>query len=115
MFLIHFHFLECIRNPSDIVFLLDGSGSVGNQRFTLIKEFVESLLTRLNIGKKTTRIGLMQFSGSAKTSFEFELNDYNDVKSIKKAMREVSYHYGALQETGFAMRMIRRKVYIRDT
>ena len=94
---------------------MDGSGSVGNQRFTVIKEFVESLLTRLNIGRKATRIGLMQFSGRAKTAFEFELNDYSDVKLIKSAIREVTYHYGALQETGFAMRMIRRKVYARDS
>ena len=104
--------LGCVKNPIDIVFLLDGSGSVGQQRFDLVKEFVEKLLLRLNVGQDGTKVALLQFSGKKETKFEFEINDYHDFNSMSAAIRKVKYHYGGLQETGFALKMIGTKVRI---
>lgn len=57
-----FLFLECAEF-NDVVFILDSSGSVGEDNFELVKEFVHKLFNEsLSIAPDLVRVGLMTFS-----------------------------------------------------
>jgi hypothetical protein len=54
-------------SPLDIVVILDGSGSIGDDGFTHAKSFVKDVVTRAGLGQQgaNTRMGIISFSGSA--------------------------------------------------
>ena len=60
--------------PTDIIFILDASGSIGYDNFERMKSFLVSLVGVLDIGGQT-RVGLVQFSDNAKEVFS--LNTYS--------------------------------------
>ena len=47
---------------ADIVFVLDGSGSIGSTNFELCKSFVRSVVEEFEIGLDKYRIGVQQYS-----------------------------------------------------
>ena len=47
---------------ADIVFVLDGSGSIGSTNFEKCKTFVRSLVEEFEIGLDRYRIGVQQYS-----------------------------------------------------
>ncbi len=49
---------------ADIVFVLDGSGSIGSVNFEKCKDFVRALVDEFDIGEDKYQIGLQQFSSS---------------------------------------------------
>lgn len=54
--------LDC-KNKVDLVFLLDGSGSIEPEDFEKAKEFVKDVVDYFDIGIDNTRVGLATFSG----------------------------------------------------
>lgn len=63
--------LEC-KVPLDLVFLLDGSGSVSRTDFARATDFVRTVGASFEISAEATRLGIAQFSSGFKT--EFPLN-----------------------------------------
>ena len=62
-----FHFvaifvLEKCKQPIDLVFALDASGSVQQQGFDLIKQFTKDIINDFNIGISDTHVGVLTFS-----------------------------------------------------
>lgn len=55
---------ECVEAyPSDIVLLLDSSGSIGKENFTVhVKKFAHDLANRLNVSKDGNHMGIFRFS-----------------------------------------------------
>ncbi|KAL8176579.1 UNVERIFIED_CONTAM: hypothetical protein K2H54_036561, partial [Gekko kuhli] len=64
---------ECAPHPTDIVFLIDGSGSIRSRDFERMKVFVSSVITRLS--GRNTLFALMQFSDDFKEHFDFRAED----------------------------------------
>jgi len=46
---------------TDIIFVIDGSGSQGASNFQKIKHFVRDIVTSFDIGLNKTRVGLINF------------------------------------------------------
>ncbi|KAK9397637.1 hypothetical protein NXF25_020998, partial [Crotalus adamanteus] len=44
----------CIRHPTDIAFLIDGSSSIGKEDFEKMKQFVSQIIKNLS-GRDTLR------------------------------------------------------------
>ncbi|XP_076819309.1 matrilin-1-like isoform X2 [Clavelina lepadiformis] len=53
---------ECSKTTLDMIFLLDGSFSVGFVHFELIKHWVRSFAREFNIADGSTQIGVVQYS-----------------------------------------------------
>ena len=81
-----------MRCPTDIVFVLDESGSIGSADFNLMKSFVSQLVGRLDIDSGNTRVGLVTFSSSVGTYFN--LNAYSTVASVQAAVDSLRYRGG---------------------
>ncbi|KAL7886996.1 hypothetical protein AOLI_G00047170 [Acnodon oligacanthus] len=74
----------CKNMLADIIFLLDGSSSIGSEDFSKMTSFVHTLASKLKIGKDSVQIGLVQFSTQSEA--EFTLNQYYDKSEMREAI-----------------------------
>ena len=102
--------IGCIQNPIDLVFVLDGSGSVGPNRFGLFKLLVQKLVYQLNVGESGTKVAVLQLGDVKETKFEFGINNYSDVNMMRQAIENIKYKYARLQKTEIALRMAETEV-----
>ena len=77
-------FTGCENSGIDLVFVLDGSGSITATRFQLIREFAESVSNTLTIGPQDSLVGVIVFSGSA--SIEFNLQQHTSKATLLPAI-----------------------------
>nr|XP_051690911.1 integrin alpha-X isoform X1 [Oryctolagus cuniculus] len=63
---------ECPKLEQDIVFLIDGSGSISFSNFATMKNFVKAVMSQFP--RPSTQFSLMQFSNEFQTHFTF--NDF---------------------------------------
>ena len=84
MYTLKLFFVECENSGIDLVFVLDGSGSITATRFQLIREFVESVSDTLTIGLQDSLVGVIVFSGSA--SIEFNLQQHTSKATLLPAI-----------------------------
>ncbi|XP_047569510.1 integrin alpha-X isoform X4 [Lutra lutra] len=66
---------ECPRQEQDIVFLIDGSGSISSQDFTKMLNFVKAVMSQFQ--KPSTQFSLMQFSDKFRVHFTFKEFTYS--------------------------------------
>ncbi|XP_049337395.1 collagen alpha-4(VI) chain isoform X2 [Astyanax mexicanus] len=85
--------VDCTQEAmADIVFLVDGSASIGLTNFQQIREFLSSLVTHFDIAPNKVRIGLVQYSDTPRT--EFSLNTYEDKQEILDFIKVLPYKTG---------------------
>ncbi|KAM9352972.1 collagen alpha-6(VI) chain-like [Symphorus nematophorus] len=80
---------------ADIVFMVDGSWSIGTQNFEQIRQFLYTLVNSFDIGPEHVRIGLVQYSTSPRT--EFLLNTFQDKNAILQYISKLPYMGGGTQ------------------
>ncbi|VDI50736.1 Hypothetical predicted protein, partial [Mytilus galloprovincialis] len=82
----------CDVNPSDIIFVVDESGSVGNDNFRVTMEYLANAVNRLPIRYDLLRIGLALFSSSTRKSFE--LDDHSTKENVTDAILKTYFGRG---------------------
>lgn len=92
---------DCADGVMDLVFIIDGSKSLGPANFELVKQFVNSIVDSLDISRTGTHVGLLQYS--TKVRPEFTLGQYTTARSIKQAVSRIQY-MGRGSLTGSALR-----------
>uniref|UniRef100_A0A665U200 VWFA domain-containing protein n=1 Tax=Echeneis naucrates TaxID=173247 RepID=A0A665U200_ECHNA len=85
---------------ADIVFLVDGSSSIGPSNFEAGKEFLRNVVSGFDIGPDKVRVGLAQYSDQ--TYQEFLLKDHMDKQALLSEISEFPYRTGGT-ETGKAI------------
>lgn len=85
---------------ADIVFLVDGSWSIGAPNFEQIRRFLYTLVNSFDIGPDHVRIGLVQYSTAPRT--EFLLKTYQTKQDILQHMASLPYMGGGTQ-TGLGL------------
>ncbi|NXC47819.1 VWA2 protein, partial [Penelope pileata] len=90
----------------DILFLLDGSYSVGRGSFERSKHFAGKLCDALDIHPGRVRVGMVQFSSAP--HLEFPLDSYLTKQEVKERIKRTVFRGGST-ETGQALKYILRK------
>ncbi|MED6292132.1 hypothetical protein CHARACLAT_030529, partial [Characodon lateralis] len=90
----------------DILFLMDGSYSIGKGTFERSKHYAVKLCEALDVAPDKVRVGLIQFGSVPR--LEFSLDSYSTKQELKKHLKQISYRGGSTQ-TGLALKYILRK------
>ncbi|KAI7798408.1 putative collagen alpha-1XIV chain-like, partial [Triplophysa rosa] len=99
----------CRAAKADLVFLVDGSWSVGDENFQKIIRFLYSTTGALDrIGPDGTQVALAQFSDDPRT--EFKLNSYDKKETLLDAIQRITYK-GGNTKTGRAMKHVKDAVF----
>ncbi|KAK7142863.1 hypothetical protein R3I94_012270 [Phoxinus phoxinus] len=103
----------CKGAKADLVFLIDGSWSIGDESFAKVRQFVFSMIGAFDvISHEGMQVSFVQYSDDAKT--EFKLNTYHDKGMVLSALQMVNYR-GGNTKTGAALKHVGDKVFISDS
>ncbi|KAM3928301.1 collagen alpha-1(XIV) chain isoform 2-T2 [Leptodactylus fuscus] len=99
----------CKSARADLVFLIDGSWSIGDDNFHKVTQFLYSTAGAFDeIGPDGTQVGVAQYSDDART--EFRLNSYKSKESLLAAINSISYK-GGNTKTGRAIKHVREDLF----
>ncbi|EDO30053.1 predicted protein, partial [Nematostella vectensis] len=73
-----------------LIFLLDSSGSVGLQNYQKEKNFIKDIVSKQNIGRELTRVGVVVYSHEAIVAIK--LTDYSSTEDLNKAIDGIDYY-----------------------
>ena len=83
----------CQGKPADVMFLLDGSGSILPLDFQRQLDFVKDVINVFDVTSDVkTQVGVASFSNWAFQ--DFHLNSYSSVESMKKAVDSIRQIHG---------------------
>ncbi|XP_055362274.1 collagen alpha-1(XII) chain isoform X3 [Betta splendens] len=88
---------------ADVVFLVDGSWSVGRVNFKYIRNFISAVVSALQIGEDKTRVSVVQYSSDTRT--EFNLNEHLTRPALLRAISSLPYKGGDTR-TGNALNYV---------
>lgn len=85
---------NCER-PLDIIFCLDGSGSVTAEKWPVVLNFVRDVVSSFDIGSGPTQVqvGVIEFSTSA--GVEIALDEYQNVTALMERILTIAYYTGS--------------------
>ncbi|XP_025106489.1 collagen alpha-3(VI) chain-like isoform X11 [Pomacea canaliculata] len=95
-------------STGDVTFILDSSGSVGEENFDRLRNFTIAAVRDLEIDNGFFRVAVVTFSDSA--TVNFYLNTYFNKQEIINAIRSIPYDYG-YTHTAHALRRTRTEIY----
>ncbi|XP_076854659.1 von Willebrand factor A domain-containing protein 2 isoform X2 [Brachyhypopomus gauderio] len=90
----------------DVLFVMDGSYSVGKGSFERSRRCVLKLCEALDIGPDTVRVGVLLFSSSPR--MEISLDSYSTKEELRKRIKKIHYRGGSTQ-TALALKYVLRK------
>uniref|UniRef100_A0A3Q4H193 Collagen, type XII, alpha 1b n=1 Tax=Neolamprologus brichardi TaxID=32507 RepID=A0A3Q4H193_NEOBR len=99
----------CKGAKADVVFLIDGSWSIGEESFTKVVHFVSDMIAAFDvIGPSGMQVSFVQYSDNAKT--EFKLKAYKD-KGLAMAAPSYIRYRGGNTKTGEALKHTYEKAF----
>ncbi|CAK6435663.1 unnamed protein product [Pipistrellus nathusii] len=93
----------CKEMKADIMFLVDSSGSIGQENFIKMKTFMKNLVGKSQIGADRVQVGVVQFSDVNKE--EFPLDKYASQSDISAAIDRMPL-IGQTTMTGSALTFV---------
>ncbi|XP_065439672.1 collagen alpha-6(VI) chain isoform X2 [Chrysemys picta bellii] len=78
----------CKEMTADIIFLVDSSGSIEQENFLKMKNFMRELVNKSDISTDRVQVGVVQFSGTQHE--EFQLDRYSSKSDIFSAIDNMS-------------------------
>ncbi|XP_062924815.1 collagen alpha-1(XXI) chain [Mobula hypostoma] len=83
---------SCRTAPNDLVFILDGSFSVGPDNFEIVKNWIINISSSFEIGTAFTQVGVVQYSDDP--LLEIPLEEHGSNEDLMEAMAAISYRGG---------------------
>ncbi|XP_058567312.1 integrin alpha-X-like isoform X3 [Neofelis nebulosa] len=97
---------ECPRQEQDIVFLIDGSGSISFRDFTKMLNFVKAVMSQFQ--RPSTQFSLMQFSDHSRVHFTFKDFVYS---SNPLGLLDSVYQLQGFTYTATAIQMVTNQLF----
>ncbi|XP_043856010.1 collagen alpha-1(XXI) chain [Dromiciops gliroides] len=91
---------SCRTAPTDLVFILDGSYSVGPENFEIVKKWLVNISNNFDIGPKFIQVGVVQYSDYP--VLEIPLGSHHSGEKLMEAMESIQY-LGGNTRTGKAI------------
>ncbi|XP_065257673.1 collagen alpha-1(XXI) chain-like isoform X1 [Emys orbicularis] len=91
---------SCRTAPADLVFILDGSYSVGPENFEIIKRWLVNITRNFDIGPKFIQVGVVQYSDYP--VLEIPLGTHDSTENLIREMESIQY-LGGNTRTGRAI------------
>ncbi|CAH1253452.1 COL12A1 [Branchiostoma lanceolatum] len=89
----------------DLVFLVDGSTSVGPNEFDKSKAFLRNVINQFQIGPDATKVGVIQYSSTVRE--EFSMNRYLTKQDVMRAIDRIPF-LGGFTRTGEAITFMKQ-------
>nr|XP_006000396.1 PREDICTED: collagen alpha-1(XXI) chain [Latimeria chalumnae] len=99
---------SCRTAPSELVFILDGSFSVGPDNFEIVKKWLVNISSNFDIGLKFTQVGVIQYSDNPLLEIPLGLHTSNE--ELIKGMEAIEY-LGGNTRTGKAIEFAAAKMF----
>lgn len=99
------------KGKLDVVFLLDGSGSIHYERFPKLLYFIGDIVNSLDIASDRTRVGMGYWSDNAHVNFY--LDDYYTRENIIEAVMRTPF-LGQKTHTSAALEMLYNTMFTRE-
>lgn len=96
---------------ADIVFIVDESGSIGNENFRLMRNFLHLVVSSLDVSPKRVRVGIVTYN-DVSTPQVF-LNSFNNKDELLEYINILPYNGGGTN-TGKALNFTRENVFIKE-
>ena len=90
----------CKDIPGDLLFLIDSSGSIRQDDYQKMKDFMKAVIGKSQVGQEMVHVGVMQFSTIQ--MLEFRLNNFYDKGDMWKAIDNMQ-QLGGGTHTGQAL------------
>ncbi|KAK0133672.1 Collagen alpha-1(XXI) chain [Merluccius polli] len=99
---------SCRTAACDLVFILDGSWSVEDVNFDIVKRWLVNITTSFNIGQKFVQVGVVQYSDDP--VLQIPLGKHLSNKDVIAAMESIEY-MGGNTRTGTAIQFATDKLF----
>uniref|UniRef100_A0A3Q0T242 VWFA domain-containing protein n=1 Tax=Amphilophus citrinellus TaxID=61819 RepID=A0A3Q0T242_AMPCI len=96
---------------ADIVFIVDESGSIGTRNFQLVRSFLHSIVSGLEIGQNRVRVGIVMYND--RPTARIYLNTFNDGDELLNFIKILPYHGGGTN-TGAALNFTRENIFTKE-
>ncbi|XP_028414334.1 collagen alpha-1(XII) chain-like [Dendronephthya gigantea] len=101
----------CLKKKHDILMVVDGSGSVGEASFDKVKEFIQKVNTKFDIGPGKTQEALVQFGSPSDTRIEFNLGKKKTLEEVNQGVEDIKFLNSGTTATGDALSKSRDMVF----
>uniref|UniRef100_A0A3Q3IQW3 VWFA domain-containing protein n=1 Tax=Monopterus albus TaxID=43700 RepID=A0A3Q3IQW3_MONAL len=95
---------------ADVVFIVDGSDSIGATNFQLVRTFLHSIVGGLEVSPNRVRVGIVLYN--EKPTAQVFLDTFDDKNELLNFIKILPYRGGG-QNTGAALSFTRNKVFIK--
>ncbi|XP_061766328.1 collagen alpha-1(XXI) chain isoform X1 [Nerophis ophidion] len=99
---------SCRTAPGDLVFIVDGSWSVEDVNFEIVKRWLVNITKNFNIGHKFTQVGVVQYTDDP--VLEIPLGKYSNTKDLIREIESIEY-MGGNTRTGTAIEFATDKLF----
>ncbi|XP_026227234.1 collagen alpha-6(VI) chain-like isoform X3 [Anabas testudineus] len=96
---------------ADIVFIVDDSSSIGPTNFQLVRAFLHSVVSGLEVSSNRVRVGIVTYND--KPSIQFYLDSFDDKNELLNFIK-ILPHQGGGSNTGAAMKFTREKLFTKE-
>ncbi|XP_032235489.2 coadhesin [Nematostella vectensis] len=94
----------------DVGIVVDSSASVHRENFFKVKEFLDKLVSELEIGPSKSHVGLVRYNEVADTLWDFNGAENNNLKSLKDAIEKIEYLPGGTR-TDLALKKVNEDIF----
>ncbi|XP_055964325.1 collagen alpha-3(VI) chain-like [Sorex fumeus] len=96
-------------NKRDILFLVDGTSSLGQASFNAIREFLIKVIQKLEVGQDLVQVAVAQYADTVRPEFYF--NTHPGRREVVAALRRMKPMDGAARYTGSALDLVRDRFF----
>jgi hypothetical protein len=101
---------ECVDKKLDILYVVDGSGSIREPNFKNITRELKEMNGKFAIGPDKIQIAAMQFGRTTDTRIEFKLGEKNTLQTVNEGVDNMKWLSSLRTATGDALKKAREQV-----